>query len=390
MRLPSKYAAASKLKAGTTSKMVIDVSDLLPTFCELAGVAPPLGVDVVSLAPTLTGIGIQRKRDYVIHEAGGNASIIRGQYKLVMNRGGKSKGKKNKKVKAPKVATTPSAGKLYDLVADHGEKTDIAADKSELAAELQALLVAEHVTQPAGFANTYHHWIGANGAEVAKADSWSDYVYKNAGERYMTDDGAPRDSWTALMENKGGSANTARTAADVQFLGLEIRGKAKAQELIIVDGGKVTGRNEVRVAKQGILTLQGGTVASLRWVDVLEGGILRGSGHVDASLFSAGVTEIHGKLNVKGDYAGRAGAKLVLSLSSKESAQMLVEGDAILAGTLGITLAKGYKPSAGDTITLLTARGVKGTFTNPGSKVVAGGKRFKIGYTGNAVTLTVE
>jgi len=171
MRLPAKYAAAAKLKAGTTSSMVIDVSDLLPTFCELAGVAPPLGVDGVSLAPTLTGVGLQRKRDYVIHEAGGNASIIRGQYKLVMNRGDKKKkksGKGKKKKKAAKT-TTQAGAALYDLVADHAEATDIAADKPELAAELKALLLAEHVTQPAGFANTYHHWTGANGADAAQA-----------------------------------------------------------------------------------------------------------------------------------------------------------------------------------------------------------------------------
>lgn len=391
MRLPSKFSANSRLKLGKTSDMVIDVSDLLPTFCELAGATPPLGTDGVSLAPTLTGIGRQRTRDYLIHEAGGNASIIRGQYKLIMNRGDKKKkaGKGKKKKKAEK-ATTPAGPVLYDLVADHAEAIDIAADKPELAAELKALLTAEQVTQPAGFANTYHHWTGASGADAAEAGNWSDYVYQNAGETYMTDDGAPRDSWTALMENKGNSVNTARIASEVQFLALEIRGRTNPQELVVAGGGKVIGRNEVRVAKQGVLTLQGGTVASLRWIDVMEGGILRGSGEVEASLFSAGATAISGKLNVKGDYAERAGAKLILALSGKDSAQLLVQGDTALAGALDIKLANGYKPKAGERITLLTARSVKGTFTNPGNLVVVGGMRFKIGYRNNAVTLTAE
>jgi hypothetical protein len=391
MRLPSKFSTNSKLKLGTTSDLVIDVSDLLPTFCELAGTTPPLGVDGVSLAPTLTGIGRQRTRDYVIHEAGDNASIIRGRYKLIMNRGDKKKkdGKGKDKKKAAET-TTQTGAALYDLVADPAEATDIATSKPELAAELEALLLAEHVTQPAGFANTYHHWTGANGADAAKADNWSDYIYQNAGETYTTDDGAPRDSWTALMENKGNSANGARVATDIQFLGLEIRGKTKAQELVVADGGRVTGRNEVRVAKQGILTIQDGAVASLRWIDILEGGILRGSGEVDASLFSAGATAVSGKLNVKGDYAERAGASLTLALSDKNSAQLLVQGDTALAGTLDIILSNGYKPSAGKRITLLAARSVKGTFANPDNLVVVGGTRFKIGYQNNAVTLTAE
>ncbi|MHC4249821.1 MAG: sulfatase-like hydrolase/transferase, partial [Planctomycetota bacterium] len=193
MRLPSAFADKSRLKAGTNSDMVIDVSDLLPTFCELAGRAPPVGVDGVSLAPTLTGTGRQRKREYLIHEAGSNASIIRGRYKLVMNRGGgggrKKAGRGKKRKKSGETAAS-SGVTLYDLVDDHGEAKNIAAKNPELAAELKSLLLAEHVTQAPGFANTYHHWTGRDGADIAEAGNWSDYVYKNAGQTYTTDDGA--------------------------------------------------------------------------------------------------------------------------------------------------------------------------------------------------------
>ncbi len=389
MRLPSKFSTNSKLKPGTNSDMVIDVSDLLPTFCELAGTTPPLGLDGVSLAPTLTGNGQQRTRDYVIHEAGGNASITRGRYKLIMNRGSKRKtnkagGKRN--TKKP-VSTGHS---LYDLVDDHPEATNLAADKPKLTTELKTLLLAEHVTQLAGFANTYHHWTGTNGADAAKASNWSDYIYKNAGLSYMTDDGAPRDSWTALMENKGDSANVARVDTNIEFLGLEIRGKTKTQELTVADGGKVTGRNEVRIANNGILSLQGGAIVSLRWIDVLEGGSLRGSGEVDASLYSAGNTAILGKLHVKGDYTQRDGASLTLTLSGKDSTPLLVQGDTALAGALSITLANGYKPPAGERITLITAGSIKGRFTNAGDQIVVDGVRLNIGYQKDAVTLTAE
>ena len=70
----------------------------------------------VSLAPTLTGVGHQRKRDYLIHEAGGSASIIRGRYKLIISRGGKSRkrggeGRKNRKAKE---TATQSGARLYE------------------------------------------------------------------------------------------------------------------------------------------------------------------------------------------------------------------------------------------------------------------------------------
>ncbi len=386
MRLPSKFSANSTLKPGTTCDMVIDVSDLLPTFCELAGTTPPLGLDGVSLAPTLTGTGQQRKRDYVIHEAGGNASIIRGKYKLVMNRGGKSKTRK----KGAKKTDTPPLLSLYNLVADHPEARNIATDNRKLTSELKALLLAEHVTQPAGFANTYHHWTGAKGADPSKAIDWSEYIYENAGVSYMTDRGAPRDSWIALMENKGASANLARVDTDIDFLGLEIRGKSASQELVVSDGCKVTGRNEVRVSDKGILSLQGGTAASLRWINVLEGGVLRGSGEVDASIFSEGTTAISGKLNVKGDYKERDAASLSLILGSKDGTPLTIQGDATLTGTLSIKLARGYKITAGQRITILTASDVMGRFTNPDNQVVVDGTRLTIGYHKNAVTLTAE
>ena len=40
---------------GSKTDRIVDVTDLLPTFCELAGVPAPLAVDGVSLAPALSG-----------------------------------------------------------------------------------------------------------------------------------------------------------------------------------------------------------------------------------------------------------------------------------------------------------------------------------------------
>ncbi|MGY8694078.1 MAG: hypothetical protein ACKVGW_07760, partial [Verrucomicrobiia bacterium] len=142
-----------------------------------------------------------------IHEAGKHHSIIQGRYKLIGSEG---------------------VFELYDLVADRSESNDIASKHPGLVKELKALLLGERVTEPRGFANTYHHWTGRNGASLSEAENWSDYVYENAGITYMTDEGAPQLSWSALVENKSVSTSQAQVDADVAFLGLEIRGNAKA------------------------------------------------------------------------------------------------------------------------------------------------------------------
>jgi arylsulfatase A-like enzyme len=254
MRWPTRITADSTLQAGTNSNRIMDVSDLLPTFCDLAGVPTPVGIDGVSLAPTLLGVGHQRKRDFLIHEAGNSQSIIRGKIKLIRSKSGIS---------------------LYDLDADPAETTDIAADHPALVEELTELLLGERVAEPRGFANTYHRWTGKHGDATSDADHWSDYVYANAGITYMTDAGAPRVSWNAIMENTGTAAAEANGDADLEFLGLEIRGQAARQTLVLGPGVNLNGRNEVRISNNGCVSLDGGTISSLRWVETRPGGTLR-------------------------------------------------------------------------------------------------------------------
>lgn len=390
MRWPGKITADSTLQIGTDSDMVMDVSDLLPTFCELAGVASPVGIDGVSIAPTLLGSGHQRLREFLIHEAGNSQSIIRGKYKLVRSVG---KGKKQGESR-PNLA-------LYDLDADRAETENIAAANPGLVRELVALLLGERVAEPRGFANTYHRWTGADGAVTSDPDNWSDYRYANAGITYLTDTGAPRAAWNAVMENNGDKRAIARANADLDFLGLEIRGNAKSgatQELVVASKVTLTGRNEIRVASEGMLTLAGGKVSSLRWLDVQAGATLRGVGSVDAVLYNAGTVRVASAasgprgLTVSGDYHERLGASLDLSLTAEphKDAQLLVGGDAILAGNLAITVAEKFTPARGDRFTLLRANSIKGRFDNADDLVVgSNGTRFKIGYSANAVTLSV-
>jgi hypothetical protein len=353
MRWPNKITQESKLKVGSNTDLVMDCSDLLPTFCELAGAPIPIGLSGVSLAPTLTGEGEQRMREFLIHEAGGQASIVRGRYKLIRLRANAKSGAKNKKrPKKPGVAKDSGKVQLYDLKADPAEKNNIASKHPQLVKELNALLTGERVDEAVGFANTYHFWQGAKGGSIATPSNWSDYIYLNSGITYMQESGSPKASWCAKIAQ--GSALADKDAA---FLGLEISGK-----LTVKPGVKVQARNELRVAEMGQLILEGGSVDSLRWVDVQVGGTLTGHGAVNASLYAHGT--------------------LALSVDKP----LVVEGAARLSGKL--SLSGVGKVKSGQTFTVLNAKSISGRFDN--DKVSLAGPTYSIGYTATSVTVTAE
>ena len=374
MRWPAKITADSKLRAGTDCEKIVDVTDLLPTFCELAGVPAPVGIDGVSIAPTLLGRGHQRYRDFIVHEASNGQSIIRGKYKLVRSK------------------STPL--KLYDLDADHSESDNIASQHPRLVKELEALLLGERVAEPKGFANTYHHWMGEDGAATSDPENWSDYEYANAGITYMSDDGSPRLSWIGQIKNSGNQPHAAHADMDLEFLGLEIAGNVtgKAEQALIL-GPKVDllARNEIRLAPYAKLTLDGGCVSSLRWLDIHPNATLNGQGTIQAVLYNQGSVILTGReqttLRLDGDYHQSDEGELKVTLAGEVPA-FQVAGVARLGGTLSIEMADGFKPTQGSSCTVLSAEEVAGTFANAQDEVVSSeGTRFSIRYLPTAVTL---
>ena len=355
IRVPLIMRWPKKIQAGSSSDQVVDVTDLLPTFCELSGAEVPLGIDGVSIAPTLTGEGIQRQREFIIHEAGNGQSIIRGKDKLVRS----ARGRKKK--------AGPVKFALYDLKADHSEKTDLAGANPNLVTELKALLLGERVDEPHGFANTYHTWTGEGGALTSDANNWSDYQYANAGVTYITDNGAPQLSWVAKIENKGESKAVARAEVDLEFLGLEIVGSSSGAEQVLRLGSKINliGRNEIRLSQGGQLMLNGGTVSTLRWIDIAEGATLSGHGKIVGDVSNKGTISIEGK-------------------------GLEIDGEVILGGTLSMkTKVDGITP--GKPMTILKAKSIKGSFENTDLEI-RGENNFEmiVGYTGTSVTLTAK
>ena len=371
MRWPAMITETSELKRGISTNTVMDVTDLLPTFCELAGTEIPLGLDGVSLAPLLTGKRERRPRDFLIHESGKGHSIIQGDHKLIRRPSGEVE--------------------VYDLAEDPAETFNLAKKFPVITETLSKVLTDERVDEPKGFANTYHHWEGKDGAKLSKAGNWSDYTYANKGIIYLEDDGAPQLSWTAHLRNSGKGSKTALADKDTEFLALEVGASDGAsQALEIGEGVTITGRNEVRVSNGGTIDIVGGKVASVRWVDVKKGATLQGAGNVEGILFNEGTvavvpSTVAQTLVVTGDYREEEGSRLHLEIAGKG---INVAGEVELAGFLSVETVPRAK--VGELYEILSAHLVTGRFANAEDRVRAGdGTELRVGYEAGRVILTV-
>ncbi|MBI5432311.1 MAG: arylsulfatase [Planctomycetes bacterium] len=155
LRVPLIARMPGRIAAGVTSEHVAAAWDVLATVCELAGIAPPPGLDGVSFAPTLLasgrgessasppfglgdettsawtaaglGAGSQRLHDHLYWELasyGGQQAVRFGRWKAVrrrMRKGG-------------------LAIELFDLESDPAESRDLAAERPELVAVAESLL----------------------------------------------------------------------------------------------------------------------------------------------------------------------------------------------------------------------------------------------------------
>ena len=99
--------------------------DILPTFCELAGVESPNQVNGISFAPTLLGKpGVQESRKYLyweFHEQGGKQAIRMGKWKGV-------------RLQVRKNPYGPI--ELYDLSKDIGEQNNVASQFPKVVEEI--------------------------------------------------------------------------------------------------------------------------------------------------------------------------------------------------------------------------------------------------------------
>jgi arylsulfatase A-like enzyme len=252
---------------GSVSAQRTDLADFMATAAELAGVETPVGIDGVSIAPTLTGQGRQRQRDYLVFEhqgAHGEDPDPRiGRWAVVRQDGMKL------------IRYDNDTQELFDLVNDPDESSPLSLGlpaNAAIAAELQSAAIAEGLLR--GVVE-YRSWVGPNGGQVQEDANWDGL-------------GRPHNYWSAVVANNTASPSIAHLTADVTTLGFEVRGQSALQVVDIHAGRTLEGRNEVRVGANGRIDLSGGTLATSRWINVRPNGEIRGHGTVAGDLYNEG------------------------------------------------------------------------------------------------------
>lgn len=123
---------AGGLSGGRQFAGRIGYIDVLPTLLAAAGVKPPSNLDGINFLPALRGEGQLPVRpwfSYIHQNEDAHASVHEGRWKLVAHGD----------FFAEKPATPPAL-ELYDLEADPGEQTDIAAKHPDVVARLHGRL----------------------------------------------------------------------------------------------------------------------------------------------------------------------------------------------------------------------------------------------------------
>ena len=140
VRVPGLLEWPAKIKTHRVIKMPCSTSDYFPTVLDALGfkmTGRPMSIDGVSLLPLIEGRMTRRPRPIGFQSAG-QVSLTDNRYKLIRPKGRPRRRKRRKKG----AAAAPKAPKyeLYDLIADPGEKTDIAARHPDVVKAMAATL----------------------------------------------------------------------------------------------------------------------------------------------------------------------------------------------------------------------------------------------------------
>ena len=137
IRTPCVMRWPSQIPAGTSNNEIVGIIDMLPTFCELAGIEVPSDriIDGRSILPYMKGETVEEP----IHETFivSGSTIRHGDWKLFMSDqkpGGNIREGVGMQGRLP-----AEAGSLFNLKEDIGEKVDVSAENPEIVAELEEI-----------------------------------------------------------------------------------------------------------------------------------------------------------------------------------------------------------------------------------------------------------
>ena len=133
IRAPLIARWPGKVQAASTSNLVSAHWDMLPTFCDLAGIETPSGLDGISIVAELTGQGTQQPHEFLyweFYEKGGRRAVRFDNWKAVQLN--------------LKSIEQAEGIELYDLNNDIGEESNIANKHPELVQQAQQYFAAAH------------------------------------------------------------------------------------------------------------------------------------------------------------------------------------------------------------------------------------------------------
>jgi arylsulfatase A len=134
IRVPTIAWWPGTVKAGTDNEHISAFWDMLPTYCDLAGIDAPKN-DGISFAPSLRG-SEQPEHPYLyweFHSHGGKQAIRKGKWKAIRNN-------------VKKATKTPT--ELFNLEEDIGETKNIANQHPKVVKELEQLMDEAHEPHP--------------------------------------------------------------------------------------------------------------------------------------------------------------------------------------------------------------------------------------------------
>lgn len=231
-----------------------------------------------------------------------------------------------------------------------------------------------------------HDWAGAGGlASFNDASSW-------------TGTGTPQLDWIAHVENNTSSGQTALVGANVNVSALNVIG----MRVLVQNGVELTIFGTAIAMNNGELDLQGGSISTLG-VEIRDGGRLKGYGQIGGEVLSLGEVSPNGNQGAIGGNFGVLDFEGNLDLLSQNTFKVQIGGldnsgaakqfdqlagdqTITVSGLLELSLDFPYDPAPGDTVDIITAATLNGTFDIV-TGLVNGDTMWTLDYGPSALTL---
>jgi arylsulfatase A-like enzyme len=310
VRVPTLAWWPGRIPAGSVNDAVAATIDLLPTFVSLAGGTVPATpvIDGRDITPILMGQSKESAREAHYYFASYDLQAVRqGRWKLALSPQPEGMGKQADK--------TPPGLRLYDLDAEIGEQTDVAAQHPEVVAKLK-VLADKMAAEIGGKTPTARRPAG----EV-----------KGAKTLYPTADYVPNDVKKNDAKKPAAKKGAAKSAAPAKPVALA---QAKAGDTAASPAAPQVGQRAFTVAvtvdtaqRDAVIVAQGGLIGHALY---LKGGRVAFAVRLGADE----VVEIVSPAEVKGTFAVTA------SLAADGAMKLVVAGQDVVTGKAKGTLPR--------------------------------------------------